>query len=116
MKEKKVNYMNTKIYKQSLNYFEAFGQKDINALSNMFSSDIILTDWLGEYVGKEKVLEANLEIFKNDFEIILDALDTISKISYARFRIIIGGETIKGIDVIEYNKNKLIKRVTAYKG
>ena len=104
-------------------YFQAFSSKDLDTLSEMFSSDILLTDWDICVVGKENVLEANKKIF--------DSVDAISVNPYAYY----GGnnsyaveitievtpkgngkiEELQVVDVITFDGEGLIDCVKAYK-
>lgn len=104
-------------------YFQAFSDKNLDALSEMFSSDILLTDWDICVVGKENVLEANKKIF--------DSVSAISVNPYAYY----GGnnsyaveltievtpkndeeiEELQVIDVITFDGEGLIDCIKAYK-
>ena len=46
-------------------YFEAFSNKDINTLTNMFSDEIYLRDWGNRHKGKRNVTLATENIFKS---------------------------------------------------
>ena len=46
-------------------YFEAFSNKDINTLTNMFSDEIYLRDWEIDTKGKRNVTLATENIFKS---------------------------------------------------
>ena len=104
-------------------YFQAFSDKDLDTLSEMFSSDILLTDWDICAVGKENVLEENKKIF--------DSVAAISVNPYAYY----GGnssyaveltievtpknngkvEELQVVDVITFNGEGLIDSIKAYK-
>lgn len=108
-------------------YFEAFSNKDIQKLSEMFSDDVVLTDWNIHAVGKEQVLEENKKIF--------DSVETIlvyphmvyyagSNVgSAAAVEIVIEVtpkessklEELHVVDVITFDNKGLISSVKAYK-
>lgn len=104
-------------------YFETFSNKDLDGLAEMFSSDVILTDWDIDAVGKDQVLEANKKIF--------DSVAGISVHPYAYY----GGnnayaveltievtskdndqtEELQVVDVITFDGSGLIDCIKAYK-
>lgn len=97
-------------------YFQAFVSKDLEALSEIYSENINLIDWIGTWVGSKNVLEANKELFKNDFQ--LKVLDTIQHDSrtFNTILIEIGGESLEIVDVIKFDKDFKIEYIRAYKG
>jgi len=104
-------------------YFETFSNKDLDGLAEMFSDDVILTDWDIYEIGKENVLNANKRIF--------DSVDNISVHPYCYY----GGnnsyaveiaievtskgsdniEELQVVDVITFDENGLIDCIKAYK-
>lgn len=102
-------------------YFETFSNKDLDGLAEMFSEDVILTDWEIYEVGKENVLNANKRIF--------DSVDNISVHPYCFY----GGnnsyaveltievtnenslEELQVVDIITFDENGLIDCIKAYK-
>ena len=50
-------------------YFEAFNNKSIQKLSQLYSPTIRLVDWDIDISGREEVLNANSELFNLDFEL-----------------------------------------------
>jgi hypothetical protein len=97
-------------------YFQAFASKDLETLSEIYSENINLIDWVGTWVGSKNVLEANKELFKNDFQ--LKVLDTIQHDSrtFNTILIEIGGESLEIVDVIKFDKDFKIEYIRAYKG
>ena len=97
-------------------YFEVWENKDISSLENLFNSDIILKDWTNKWIGKIDVIEANKEIFKNDLKVSILRIDVVYDTSYCQLELNVNGEILYVMDVIEFDDNFLIKKITAYKG
>ena len=111
-------------------YFEAFGNKDEQTLCKMFDSDIHLTDSHGSWSGIVEVLQANETIFNNCLritpiidDIIVDGNNVCAVLDieimtasndptkdYAENHV-----TLKVVDLIQFNDEGLIKRISAYK-
>lgn len=104
-------------------YFEAWNNRDLSSLSEMFSDNIILKDWENVYNGKEKVLKANADIFNSFKNIELTVVNEASKfdtnndsyIHYCELSIMLDKDIINVIDVIRV-KDNLITSIKAYKG
>ena len=111
-------------------YFTAFGNKDESALCKLFDSDIHLTDSHVNCQGIVEVLQANETIFNNclritpiiddliidgnnvcavlDLEVITASNDPLN--DFAEDHV-----TLKIVDLIQFNDEGLIKRISAYK-
>jgi hypothetical protein len=105
-------------------YFNSFGRKDLEDLSLLYTSDVILNEWNENvYTGKEAVLKINKDAFDkfekiivrivkqglfdngsmNEIEVILENADgTIFKVPV--------------IDVIQFDDKGFLKSVIAYRG
>jgi hypothetical protein len=102
----------------ALLYFQSFCKKDVASLEVLFSDDIILTDWEGQIVGKDNILNFNNNFFNSVNSIRIDVdkvavgLDTV----IAEIRVIIN-ETINAsvVDVLEFDQDNKIKYIRAYK-
>lgn len=46
-------------------YFESFSSQNIEDLAELYSEDVVLKDWDISVEGKENVIKANMDIFKN---------------------------------------------------
>lgn len=108
--------MKENIHSQVLVYFELWANKQIDELEKLFSDDIVLKDWTNKWFGKQEVVDANKEIFKNDIKLSVMKIDVSSNTAFCQIYINVNGETISVLDVIEFNDNNLIKKITAYKG
>ena len=105
--------------KIALNYFREFSNKNISSLKGFFSNDIVLRDWEIEAEGIEAVIEANKNIFNN-----VESIYVKPQNLYQEGNIIIGelkifvneSEILYVVDIIEFNEEEKIKRISAYKG
>jgi uncharacterized pyridoxamine 5'-phosphate oxidase family protein len=102
-------------------YFKAFSEKNLSALSHMYSNGVLLTDWTGQWVQKDNVLLENSNFFQNNFNLSLhntifeidnnmNMVKTINEIT-----IEIENETINIIDEILFDKDGKIYSITATK-
>jgi ketosteroid isomerase-like protein len=96
-------------------YFEAFEQKDLNALREMFSDDVVLQD---PVVGKVRGLDAVINIYQtmfiaNDFQIKLLRQCQQGDGSFAvEFSLVVTDHTgkntvVDGVDLIELRNGKI---------
>jgi ketosteroid isomerase-like protein len=102
----------------AIRYFKAFAEKDLGSLDVLLADDIVLTDWDGQAIGKEAVLKFCETLFKSvgrlnvDIEKIAIGQDTVM----AELGISINGANkIHVVDVLDYDQDKKIKRIRAYK-
>jgi len=104
-------------------YFKAFNEKNLDVLaSQLYSPNIVLTDWIGEWVGRDNVLLENKKFFENEFTLTVEntimGFDNDMHLVTAKNDIVIeiGGETIKAVDELVFEQNSsLIRSITAYK-
>lgn len=100
-------------------YFKLFSNRDISALSSMFSKKIILRDWKVKAKGLKNVIKENENILKNCKSIHVKPLKIFQekKTIIAELRICINGsKNLLVIDVIEFDKKNKIKSIRAYLG
>ena len=101
-------------------YFDLFSKKNINSLSDFFSDDIILKDWEIYANGKTEVVEANKNIFDNvetiNIELVCQSSINESIVFNQILIEIDSKETIRVVDVIQFNVEGLITKIEAYKG
>ncbi len=114
IKEEKLEYKNFK--EVSNDYLLAFGLGDIQRLKELYSEDIVLTDWNGQWRGKTSVLEMNNEIFKLRPAVHIHQIEQIGNKTYNHITLHIGNESIKIIDVIDWSNDFKIIFISAYKG
>ncbi len=108
-----------KLKEIALKYFKDFSNKDPISLKKVFANDIFLRDWEIEAKGIDAVIKANVNIFKNVNSIFVEPQNL-----YQEGNIVIGelkitinnSEILYVVDLIEFNKEKKIKRIFAYKG
>jgi hypothetical protein len=96
-------------------YFEAFNNKSIQKLSQLYSPTIRLVDWDIDISGREEVLNANSELFNLDFELKVNKTYQINNKTFNEITITIGEDVLEIMDVITFNKEFQIENITAYK-
>lgn len=107
-----------KIEELTRKFLELYAAKDITAISNMFSEDIVLRDWNYEVVGKDAAI---VEFTKNFDEaetlhisikhIYLSGLSAAAEIEVA-----VNGLILGIVDVITFDSADQITSVIAYRG
>jgi hypothetical protein len=107
-------------------YFDAWNNQNTNALDFLFTEDVTLTDWEISENGKEKVLQANQNIFNsvNDIEAQVQDIGYNDNKVYAELIIEVltldatnesEREKIKVLDVITIEDDSRISSISAYK-
>jgi len=108
-----------KFREQLTKYFKVFSNKDIDTLSAMFADEVLLVDWNVFASGKEKVIEANKNIFDSVSSIKVTPIEFYSNsdTSYAVkiFIVVNDNEKLDVIDVINFNENGLVTSIVAFK-
>lgn len=112
--------------KNSLNnaieYFKLFGAGNLEGLSKMYSDEIHLTDWNGQWKGKEEVLKMNKGLFDSTtLSVTVHSVDGSDFLApkqkvYCHILIQVGDDVIKVMDVIDFNENGKIIKIEAFKG
>lgn len=98
-------------------YFELFSTKNVKGLENeMYSEEVHLRDWNGEWKGKQAVLEMNENLFVNDFKMEIDDIKQADKTTITQFTLHISDVTYKVVDIIDWNSDGKIERILAYNG
>lgn len=126
--------MMNKNIQQLRKYFQAFADKNIEVLTEMFTDDIILIDWNNTFTGKDQVVNEVQGIFKNFKTIKLEVTDIFSSLdiinadrgettvsipkddSFACEIVIVFDdlEPLYIMDLIEFDEENRIKKLTAY--
>ena len=126
--------MMNKNIQQLRKYFQAFADKNIEVLTEMFTDDIILIDWNNTFSGKDQVVNEVQGIFKNFKTIKLEVTDIFSSLniinadrgettvsipkddSFACEIVIVFDdlEPLYIMDLIEFDSEGRIKKLTAY--
>ncbi len=126
--------MMNKNIQQLRKYFQAFADKNIEVLTEMFTDDIILTDWNNTFTGKDQVVNEVQGIFANFKTIKLEVTDIFSSLniinadrgettvsipkddSFACEIVIVFDdlEPLYIMDLIEFDNQGRIKKLIAY--
>jgi hypothetical protein len=105
----------------TINYFNAWNNHDLDKLKDLFSDSCSLREWDINVSRKEKVIEANSNIFNLlpyiRANIINIYIDNNSKTTVSELIIELNeNDKLKVIDVIAFNSNGSIETIRAYKG
>ena len=106
-------------------YFEAFNNKDLETLSELYADNVILNEWNENiFTGKEAVLKANKNLFekfnKINIEVLTSGIDDSATetlyVSLNEISVTLDDDThITVVDIIDVVDNK-IRSITAYRG
>jgi hypothetical protein len=101
-------------------YFSAFENKNLEALKETYSDDVVLKDWDIECHGIDEMLSANGSLFNNvdniHVAVIRCCVDNVLQTTTAEICITLDGEEILVADIITFNQDGKIKSIRAYKG
>ena len=99
-------------------YFDAFVNKDLARLSELYSDDIVLSEWdENVFTGKEAVLKANADLF-NKFEkigVLVKARGESGNISLNEIIVNLDDVSVKVVDSIAVHNEKIVY-IMAYRG
>ena len=101
-------------------YFENFNNHDIAGLSELYSDDIILKDWITTLMGKDEVLSGNSDAFSTLEHISISVKNIYESDSGAACEIEISIVNEKEsillhvVDVLTINEEGKISEVRAY--
>jgi len=105
------------LIQQTKRYFELFSTKNVKGLENeMYSDNVHLRDWNGEWRGKFSVLEMNENLFNNDFTINIDSIKQSGSTTITTFNLHIADTEYKVVDIIDWDTDGKIKTIFAYNG
>ena len=99
-------------------YFQAFSNKDIKKLKELFDKNIYLNDWELEVFGFNNVIKIMEDLFeKNDLKIEIKNMYCDKNTVISEILIFVEiNKFIKVVDIIEFNKDLKIIAIRAYKG
>ncbi len=103
----------------TLNYFSTFSNQDADGLRELFSRDVSLRDWEISANGIDDVISANQGIFDSvkTISIIPIEICETGNMTASEIEIHINNEeTLRVVDVLEFNGDGKISAVRAYKG
>ena len=108
-----------KLKELSINYFELFSNKDIENLKLMFDNNIKLRDWEIDAQGINEVIKANLNIFNSVNTIKVKPILIVEEDNFifAEIDILVNDkDSLRVVDIIEFNANSKIVSIKAFKG
>lgn len=107
--------MNT-IEQLTIDYFQAFSDKDIKKLKSMFSDSIHLVDWEVDIKGIDAVLNFNKKLFDQVNYIKVNPIITATteNTSLSKIKVEVDSIVLKVVDIITFEKDKIIK-IEAFK-
>ena len=97
------------------NYVEIFNSGNIESIIEMFEPDAVLEEPVEVYQGIANIKNRISEIFENNpVNFISTGITAKLNKSILEFNLIIGGNTFKGLDVIEWSEKNKISKITSY--
>jgi hypothetical protein len=98
-----------------LDYFKAFNEKDLETLSELYSEDVTLKDWMGRWETKPMVLGENQNLFTSQphLSITLNRIENKSNTSYCYISIGLEDTKLEVLDCIYFNKGGKISHIEA---
>ena len=98
-----------------LDYFKAFNEKDLETLSELYSEDVTLKDWMGRWETKPMVLGENQKLFTSQphLSITLNRIENKSNTSYCYISIGLEDTKLEVLDCIYFNKGGKISHIEA---
>lgn len=97
----------------------AYQDKNIVSIAKMFADDVVLRDWNLEVIGKEAAIAEFTKNFNSVKSLQIEVLRVYeSSISIAaEIEIVIEGhETLRVVDIVTFNEDRLVKSIISYKG
>lgn len=101
-----------------LEYFKNFTDKNLDALGDMFSDNVRLTDWNIQANGRQQVLQENKSIFDTtgQINILVNNMAQNDNVVFSEIQIVIDDITfIKVVDIIFFDTHNKITEIKAYK-
>jgi cytidyltransferase-like protein len=108
---------NNNLIERTQRYFELFSTKNVKGLENeIYSDNVHLRDWNGEWKGKNAVLQMNEDLFVNDFKVDIENIKQSDSTTMILFTLHIADTQYKVVDIIDWNDDGKIERILAYNG
>ena len=112
------------LYTLTIKYCEAFSNEDADTLEALDASNIYLRDWDGTHVGAYAVLAENKRLFSEVDALVIRPValhcDLDASTIAAEIEIMISADDethcFNVVDVVEFNEQKEIVSIRAYKG
>ena len=96
-------------------YIDAFNSKYIDEVMQMFEDNASLVEPNETFVGRENIKKRIADIFNSpELKFSANAIVCQQNKSVIEFRLTLGDDVIKGVDVIEWSRNNKIAKLTAY--
>jgi hypothetical protein len=101
----------------AIRYFQCWANRDLASLELMLDEDVMLVDWDGPVLGRDKVLQFTKELYDTTKIIAID----IKKVAIgqdcvmAELEITLNRKKLYVVDVLDYNQENKIQRIRAYK-
>ena len=102
-----------------IQFLKAYQDKDISAIAQMFSDDVLLRDWNLEVIGKQAALaefSKNFESVKTLAIAVLQVYEASNNVAAEIEILIDGSETLRVVDIVSFNQDKLVTSIISYKG
>jgi len=99
-------------------YFEAFVNKDLTKLAELYSDDVVLSEWDENiFSGKEAVLKANEELFSKfeNIGVVVKVRGESGNISLNEIVVLLDDVSVKVVDSITVQDKKIVY-IMAYRG
>ena len=100
-------------------FISAYEQKDMAAIAEMFSPDVILRDWNSEVVGYEAAIQEYTNNFQaaDTLDIKIQNLLVSGPSAAAVLEIVVDGvDTLQVVDLLSFGVDGKIQSIVAYKG
>lgn len=109
--------MENQILEKTKEYFEYFNSKDINSLSNLFSNDVQLIDWVGSWNGKVDVIDIYSKVFLSGNVSVYETseIDIVNQKSFNLIKLKVDDELLDVIDILHFDSEYRIKKINAFK-
>lgn len=103
----------------ALQYFDAFGRKDLPFLRNAFGKEVSLRDWDITAKGLDSVIRVNANVFESLEFINIEVVNIFEARSTVIAELVISGTgltPLKIVDILTFDGDGKITAIRAYKG